>query len=436
MKRILLLILWIGGGNYVFSQPELLQSGPMVGHVQPDKVTFWVQTKKEAIVKIKYYEQRSPEISFYTSEYKTSSTEGYTAHLLGDKTSPGKNYFYELYINNVLVPRPYSLRFKTSGASVVPASFKVAMGSCAYVNDSSSKSESYKGGNYEIYTAIYSKDPDMMLWLGDNAYLRNKDWTSKEGMLYRYTHTRSLPVLQPLLGATENYAVWDDHDYGPNDSDKNFSNKKISLQVFKNFWANPSYGFGETEAAVTTFVKEDVQFFLLDDRSFRDPGEDSDDRNEILGKKQLEWLIKGLKESKATFKIVAMGGQVLNPLRVYENYSKYEKEWDKLLTALQDPSIRGVVFLSGDRHFSEAMKMDRKSLSPLYEFTVSPLNSRPYQEVDEKNPIRMPGSLIKENNFAVLEFTGEVAERAMKMVYYDKDGKMLFEKVIKAIELK
>ena len=422
--------------NKVFSQPELLQSGPMIGHVQPDKVSFWVQTKKEASVKIRYYEQRSPEISFYTAEYKTNINEGFTAHLIGDKTAPGKKYFYELYINDVLVPRPYPLLFKTSGDSLLPSSFKVAMGSCAYVNDSSSKSENYRGGNYEIYNAIYSKAPDMMLWLGDNIYLRHKDWNSKEEMLYRYTHTRSLSMLQPLLGATENYAIWDDHDYGPNDSDERFSNKQISLEVFKYFWANPSYGFETTEAAVTTFVKEDVQFFLLDDRTFRDPGEDHRLRHEILGKKQLEWLIKNLKESKATFKIIAMGGQVLNPLKVYENYSNYEQEWNKLLTLLQDPLIRGVVFLSGDRHFSEAMKMERKGLPPLYEFTVSPLNSKPYKEANENNAIRIPGSLIKENNFAVLEFSGAGVDRAMRMGYYDKDGKMLFEKMIKAVELK
>lgn len=437
MKRILFLILWIGGGNYAFSQPELLQSGPMLGYVQPNKVLFWVQTKKEATVKVRYYEQRSPEISFYTAEYNTIASEGYTAHLTGDKTDPGKSYFYELYINGILVPRPYALRFKTNGASSVPASFKVALGSCVYVNDSTlGKSENYRGGNYEIYTAIYSKDPDMMLWLGDNTYLRNKEWATKEGILYRYTHTRSLAALQPLLGATEHYAIWDDHDYGPNDSDERFSNKQTSLEAFKYFWANPSYGFDGIEAAATTLIKEDVQFFLLDDRSFRDPGEDPEKRNEILGKKQLEWLIKGLKESKAAFKIVAMGGQVLNPLKVYENYSKYEKEWNKLLTLLQDPAIGGVIFLSGDRHFSEAMKMERKSLPPLYECTVSPLNSKPYKDVQEDNPIRLSGSLIRENNFAMLEFSGEGEERAMRLVYYNKDGKKLFEKVIKALELK
>ncbi|GIW22755.1 MAG: hypothetical protein KatS3mg068_1762 [Candidatus Sericytochromatia bacterium] len=34
-----------------------------------------------------------------------------------------------------------------------------------------------------------------MIWLGDNAYLREADWYSWRGIGKRYTHTRSLKNL-------------------------------------------------------------------------------------------------------------------------------------------------------------------------------------------------------------------------------------------------
>ena len=54
------------------------------------------------------------------------------------------------------------------------------------------------------------KNPDFMLWLGDNTYLRESDWNSRTGFIKRYPHTRALSELQPLLASTHHYATWDD----------------------------------------------------------------------------------------------------------------------------------------------------------------------------------------------------------------------------------
>ncbi len=440
MKKILFIILPFFVWAQAFSQVELLQSGPMVGYTTSGVSKIWVQTKKEAVVKIKYYERGfSGSGFFFTKEYATTKSEGYVALLLADKTLPRKTYFYELYINAVAVPRPYPLRFKTSALDTDESdTLKIAMGSCVYINDTTvDKKENLKGGGYEIYTTIAAQQPDMMLWLGDNVYFRKSDWQSKEGMMYRYTHTRSLLQMQPLLGATENIALWDDHDYGPNDSDKGFKNKKSSQEVFNLFWANPSSGFSVGKSIATTFVKGDVQFFLLDDRTFRSPKEtDSDDKKELLGEEQLNWLLKELKSSKATFKLVAMGGQVLNPLKVFETYANYKEEWKKLLSQLEQSKISGVVFFSGDRHFSEVMKMERGNNYPLYEFTVSPLNSTPYTGSKEQNEMRISGSLIAQRNFATLEVFGIGKDRTMRMQYRSIEGVLLYEKVIRAEELR
>src|SRR5690606_34340514 len=180
---------------------------------------------------------------------------------------------------------------------------------CTYIND-----EPYDrpgkpyGGGYEIFNAMYQEKPDMMMWLGDNVYLREVDWNSKTGIYYRYTHTRSLPELQPLLASTHHYAIWDDHDYGPNDADRSFWGKDMTLKAFKDFWANPNYGVGGTEGITGTFFWEDCQFFLLDDRWYRSPMPGK----EYFGQTQLNWLVDALRSSKATFKFICTGGQILN----------------------------------------------------------------------------------------------------------------------------
>lgn len=438
MKRGVSFFLFFLLSTILIAQSGLLQSGPMVGHTRPGATQFWVQTTASAFVKIKYFESPTRDVYFFTNEYKTIVSEGFVAHLVGDKTVPGKKYFYELYINNILVPRPYPLGFTMGSVNDTPQDFTIAMGSCVYVNDTTfDKGPNYKGGAYEIYDAICGKQPDIMLWLGDNVYYRKKEWEEKSKMIYRNTHTRALPQIQPLIGSTSNYAIWDDHDYGPNNSDKAFENKSISLDVFKLFWANPSYGFGNKKSATTTFIREDVQFFLLDDRTFRSPKEtDEDDKREVLGKDQMAWLFKELKASTSTFKIIAIGVQMLNMSKQEDIYSNYKEEHEEFLNLLAKEKITGVVFLSGDRHFSETMKMERASNYPLYEFTVSPLNSSAYEELKEDNAIRIEGSLIKKNNFALMSFQGDKKNRTMVMRYFDKGGLLLYEKEIKATELK
>ena len=96
----------------------------------------------------------------------------------------------------------------------------------------------------------------------------------------------------------------------------------------------------------------------------------------FLGSKQLEWLKDGLLNSKAKFKFILFSNQVLNPKTNHEtiNRGRYKKEKDILLDFIEKESLAGVVFFSGDRHFSEIHK--HTSLSyPLYDFTTSPLSS-------------------------------------------------------------
>jgi len=426
-------------GLSALAQQTLLQSGPMVGYSEMREVMLWVQTNAPAKVQFKYWEKSNPKDKFSTEEVQTLKDRAFTAHLVADQVQPSKKYEYELYINGKKIARPYPLEFQTQTLwryRTDPPEFTVAMGSCLYVNESQyDRPGKPYGESYEILKSIHAKRPDAMLWLGDNMYLRDPDWNTRTGIFHRHTHTRSIPELQPLLASTHHYAIWDDHDFGPNDADGSFWNKDMTLDAFKLFWCNPSYGVNGGKGITGMFSWGDVDFFLLDDRYFRTPNDRKTGEREILGKAQLDWLINALAYSNATFKIIAIGGQVLNTAKKYENYANYDEERQKLIDAITKEKITGVMFVDGDRHFTELSKLPRENAYPLYDLTCSPLTSG-IHKADETNTLRVEGTHIEMQNFALLKFSGKRLERVMTIQIFDKDGKEVWTREIKAADLR
>lgn len=439
MKTIrILFLLYIP--SIAFAQQELLRSGPMVGYSDMREVMLWVQTKKKAKVKFYYFEKSNPKVKFETDEVATEKKTVYTAKCIADRVQPGRKYMYELYIDGKKVSRPYPLEFQSQFLwqwRTDPPNFKFALGSCAYINDSTyDRPGKPYGGEYEIFESIYKQKPDFMLWTGDNVYLREADWTTRTGVLYRYTHTRSLPEMQPLLGSVHHYAIWDDHDFGPNDSDGAFPYKDITLEAFKMFWCNPNYVLGEEEGIAGTFSWGDAQFFLLDDRWFRTANSNTLRERNHFGKKQIDWLLNSLSSSKATFKFLVCGGQVLNPSVKYEDYSFFAEEKEKLLKSITDLKISGVIFLTGDRHHTEISALPRTETYPLYDFTISPLTSETHRASDEGNFLQVPETLVLARNFGIIEISGPAKDRLLTLSIFKSNGEFVWKREFKASDLK
>lgn len=417
-----------------------IQSGPMVGTSDFREVQLWVQTKQPSQVRIRYWDSANVSLKFQTDEVQTSSQTALTAQLRANKVEPGRVYFYDVVVNGAVQTLQSKRRFETQKLwqwRSDPPDFSVAMGSCVYVNEAQyDRPGNPYGGDYKIFESIASKSPNAMIWLGDNTYLREVDWNSRTGIEKRYTHTRSLAELQNLLSSCSNYAIWDDHDYGPNDSDRGFFNKDETLRAFKLFWANPSYGIKRDEGITTRFQWGDAEFFLLDDRWFRSPDNRTTGKRELLGESQLDWLIDGMKTSSARFKVVCIGGQVLSSLKKFENYATYEEERDRLLKRIQDERITGVFFVSGDRHHTELSKMDRPNDYPLYDLTVSPLTSGSHAGGEsEDNKYRLTDTYVGQRNFAVFKFVGATRERQVLIEVFDVEGKTLWTRTVTAKEL-
>lgn len=406
-----------------------LKSGPMLGYNTMREVLVWVELEKPGKAELAYWNNGDTVKIKATAIEESSNTIKFITELL----EPGTTYNYQ-----IIVPREnYSsttYQFTTQSNwqhRTDPPSFKIALGSCAYLNEAQfdRPGEPY-GRNYGIFNQIVKQEPELMLWLGDNFYLRDADMYAKAATFYRYSTDRATKELQPLLAAAHHYAIWDDHDFGPNDADGSYIGKENSLAAFKSYWGNPFFGINGQPGITSAFEYNDVDFFLLDNRYNRNANHRATGEKAMLGKPQIEWLIDALKYSSAPFKLVAVGGQVLNTAAVYENYATFPEEREFLLKRIEEEAIKGVVFVTGDRHKTELSYLQMNDSTAVYDLTVSPLTAKFYNTIDEPNSLRVDGTHTATNNFAILEFTGSLEKRKMEISIYNHEGKLQWSKQI------
>lgn len=411
-------------------QSDLIQSGPMVGHCSHREAKLWVQTKDAAVVAFKYRIKGSQNEYFETNKQMTSSEKAFTVQISCNQIIPDKEYEYILLINDKEIDLPMNCGFRTPPLSNKTADdFTIALGSCVYVNDSLIP---VKGGDYQIFKSIAKKKPDMMFWLGDNIYLHDHDWSSLSGINYRYTNTRSIPEMKELLASSINYAIWDDHDFGPNDSDRSYYYKNLSLAAFKNFWANPAYGINGKEGITSFFSWGDIDFLLLDDRYYRSPQKRGTGVRTILGEDQLQWLIDALVFSEASVKVVMLGNLFLSTSSNTNNQnyiSNYSDERNRILRELEENNVKNVVFVTGDKHFSELSKLVNSRQNEIYELTVSSLTAPPNKREDI-NSLRVEGTLVQQRNFGTIRFTSLADKRVLIFSIFDADGVSLWTEEI------
>lgn len=321
-----------------------------------------------------------------------------------------------------------------------PPTLRIAAGSCAYLNEARfDRPGKPYGGDEGIYDVIAGTNPDLMLWLGDNIYLREADYTSREGINRRYRIYRSHPAMQKLLAACPHVAIWDDHDFGPDDSDASYSGRGWSLEMFRRYWPLPYSP--PADGLYGQVLQGDVDLFLLDDRSYRYPKTWPEGPDKVMyGAKQMQWLKAALTYSSAPFKIVAGGTQFFNrtSARWRESWSRFPAEQGEFMRWLEERKIPGVIFLSGDRHFSQRLRIERAGLYPLNEITTSPLTAGVATSVDDaerNDPEVVPGTMFHGRNFAVITVSGPRTQRSLALEIRDSKGEKKWEWRTTAAEL-
>ncbi len=411
-------------------------SGPMLGHTDLRTAIIWVHfdaTVKEASVKYKEpASSNSIEKSIPFSVLQGGEFNIGTATLTS--LMPGSSYNYTVMVNQTAVATGTVKTQELWQWRKNPPEFSFITGSCTYMNEPPfDRPGKPYGYDSSILETMAKENADFMLWLGDNWYTREVDYFSEWGLHYRPAHERAMPVYKNLLKKMPHYAIWDDHDYGWNDGDKSYPLKETSRNVFKKFWANPSYG-ENGQGIFTKFTWNDVDVFLLDDRWFRSNDEMADSINgkpntnkRMYGQQQLEWLKNALLQSNSngsiSFRIIATGSQVLNPMSPFDCFNHFSVEYKELMDFIADNKINGLLFLTGDRHHSEIIKVQREGAYPLYDITSSPITSGSHMfgGPEKNNPYRVVG-VENTQNYARVTITGPRNARAVNVEFIDKKG--------------
>lgn len=440
VRLSLYLAAWFALSLSAWAEAELV-AGPMVGHTDTHTSRIWVQTDEPAQVQVEYWEKGQQEIQRSVSAQTTDKT-WLTAQIPLTGLRPGREYEYRVLLDGRPQLHDYPLEFRTP-TSWQPGQqapdFQILTGSCYYLNDEWMNLLGIQyGGSLQIFSTMLQHPAELMLWLGDNIYLAPLDVTNPWRMNARYRKHRSQEVLQPLLGRMPQYAIWDDHDFGPNNSSRFFPLAEVSLQLFQAYWANPRYGLLTEKGTWSRFSWYDVDFFLTDGRFYRDPLSVPAAQRQMFGPAQINWLMAELRASRAPFKVVVMGSAVWS--RHYqESLSNYPSEYQKLLNFIQSERITGVIFLSGDRHHSELYKMSTGVGYPLYNYINSPLTSAPTKILSARemhDPERVPGSLIRERNYGLLKFSGPSGDRHLTLETRSGHGQLLWSYTVSERELR
>ncbi len=253
--------------------------------------------------------------------------------------TPGTRYFYALEVDGeVDGARRGSFRTPLKG----PQSFTFAFGSCART-----------GSSHPVFETIRRHDPLFLLHLGDLHY-RNIRENDAAAFARAFDAVLGAPAQSRLYRSVPIAYVWDDHDFGDNNSDGTSPSRPAARRVYR--WLVPHYPIPVAEDGPIhqAFTIGRVRFLLTDGRSERTPSTAPDGPDKtMLGAAQKEWLKREL-----------LAARDLNPLIVWVNtvpwiggarpradhWGVYAAERLELARFIEDHDVRQLVMLSGDAH--------------------------------------------------------------------------------------
>ncbi|MCP4227844.1 MAG: hypothetical protein GY773_31245, partial [Actinomycetia bacterium] len=215
-----------------------------------------------------------------------------------------------------------------------PQDLTVVLGSCAR-----------SGSNGAVFDAMLFERPDLHLAMGDLHYA-NLDSTNPADHVREYGRALSQPGQAALFSSVPTGYVWDDHDYGPNDSDGSAPSRLAVSTAYRH--AVPNYGVDpDPEASIAqAFTIGRVRFVLTDTRSHRSP-------ESMLGPEQQAWLIEELTSSSRSHALVVW----VNPIpwigaatSVADNWSAYPDDRRAIADGLAEAGVQNLVMVSGDAH--------------------------------------------------------------------------------------
>ena len=405
------------------AQARMLVHGPMLGHVTDEAASFWVRTADEAVVDVQVVGEDG--VAVASANGRTCAQRDLTTVVRVAGLETDTAYTYRLQIDGETVPVE-GAAFRTYPELGAPGQYVVAYGACA----------GYVVEHERMWTTIRQHDPLALVLLGDNVYI--DDPQHEMTQRYCYYRRQSRPEWRRLVAGRGVYAIWDDHDFGLDDSwggpetdDPPW--KRPVWEIFRENWNNPAYGGGQEQPGCWfDFYIGDVHFILLDGRYYRDRAGRQGVQVEnpsMLGTAQRAWLKETLQNSRGTFKILASPvpwapGVKGGPPGGLDTWDGFTEERDAIYDFLYEHGISGVVLISGDRHRSDARRITRPRGYDLYDFLSAGLTNYHTHPV-----VSTPGLLFgynEKNSFALLHFDTAAEDPALRYEIVNIDGESIW----------
>jgi phosphodiesterase/alkaline phosphatase D-like protein len=232
-----------------------------------------------------------------------------------------------------------------------------------------SSCQSYAHGYFRAHADAAAQDLDLYVFLGDYIYEtrrpasatepRSDPLDSNDLRSYRakYRIYRSDEALRELHRVHPAVHIWDDHEVANNYTDNHpapsAAQRSAAYRVAFEWLPRMVFPSERFRIFKRMQLGRAVDLFLLDERQYRTV-DDAGNPVRILGERQMQWLIDGLKSSPAQWKIIANQVQIA-PLdfgngESQDSWGGYPDSRVRLLGEIERAAIPNVVFVTGDSH--------------------------------------------------------------------------------------
>lgn len=231
-----------------------------------------------------------------------------------------------------------------------------------------------------MWQSLKKSQPDLILFIGDSVYADSSGHGPATPFhLWRQFATARFTLdifkwreLTPIL------SVWDDHDFGHDNAGIEYPYIQESQNNFRSFYAQDfqtSQNLKSGPGISKSFRLGKSLFLLLDGRSFRQKPQ-SHYQYSMFGKAQELWCYQQIKDEPVDTVFLINGSQWFPDTGVGESFNRDHNV--NFLYFLNN--LRGLrkkfIFLSGDVHFSEIIKVPTGILGyETFEITSSAMHS-------------------------------------------------------------
>ena len=355
--------------------------GPMVGHVSADTAIVWYRPKETGKFTLSCNVKGSKKATRVDANSSDDTDRCVTWKVTGLK--PSTQYQYSIHSESAPVVEGEDCYFRTAPKDESQTRVCLAFGSCAHSKP------------LALWTQIEDRKAQGLVLLGDTPYIDSTDLA-----IARKKHREflSTPELATAIRHMPVWGTWDDHDFGRNDSDGRLKGKEQSRRAFIEYRANESFGHRD-QGIYTKFRYGPVEVFMLDTRWFArtESSPVNPDKPTLLGRIQWQWLLKSLRESTATFKVIACG-MIWDDKKNGESddWGTYTHERTALFDFLGKAHISGVVLIGGDIHCSRLLKYktEQQVGYPIHQFIVSPIHSSTIPSLNVAHPDLVEGAAV------------------------------------------